>query len=153
MPLRNQGYCGVGRGLSGLYWVWCNGRGPHLQLRQEPQGSCPFQTPISGSLQSWDRRVRPRLGLRHGTLLASRGVHGVTGHLLSYISNLGVFPVDAVTASSCCDFIHRVALEEVSGHGVLVKSGPGNQGLSEGGTAHEAPSQIPSRDRPHPEVL
>jgi len=29
---------GGGRGLSGLHWAWCIGRGPHLQLRQEPQG-------------------------------------------------------------------------------------------------------------------
>ena len=63
VPLRSQGYCGVGRGLSGLHWLWCNGRGPHLQLRQEPQGSSQFLTPITGSLQIWDRRVRPRLGL------------------------------------------------------------------------------------------
>src|SRR5574340_1614058 len=40
---------------------------------------------------SWDRRVRPRLGLRHGTPLASRGVPGETGHLSSCIWNLGVF--------------------------------------------------------------
>ena len=26
VPPRSQGYCGVGRGLSGLHWVWCNGR-------------------------------------------------------------------------------------------------------------------------------
>ena len=25
----------------GLHSVWCNGRGPHLELRQEPQGSAP----------------------------------------------------------------------------------------------------------------
>ena len=31
MPLRTQGYCGVGKGLSGLHWVWCNGRGPQLE--------------------------------------------------------------------------------------------------------------------------
>ena len=61
LPLRSQGYCGVGRGLSGLHWVWCNGRGPHLEGRQEPQASSPFLTPIAGSVQSWDRRVRPRL--------------------------------------------------------------------------------------------
>ena len=24
-PVRSQEYCGVGRGLSGLHWVWCNG--------------------------------------------------------------------------------------------------------------------------------
>ena len=95
VPLRSQGYCGVGRGLSGLHWVWCNGRGPHLKLRQEPQASSPFLTPIAGSLQSWDRRVRPRLGLRHGTPLASRGVQGVRCHLSSCIWNLRVFPEDA----------------------------------------------------------
>ena len=57
VPLRSQGYCGVGRGLSGLLWVWCNGRGPHLELRQEPQGSAPDflaldLTWIAGSLLS-----------------------------------------------------------------------------------------------------
>ena len=92
MPLRNQGYCGVGRDLSGLHWVWCNGRGPHLELSQEPQGSSPFQTPIAGPLQSWDRRVRPHLGLRHGTPLATRDFRGLTGHLSSCIWNLPVFP-------------------------------------------------------------
>ena len=25
VPLKSQAYCGVGRGLSGLHWVWCNG--------------------------------------------------------------------------------------------------------------------------------
>ena len=31
------------RGLSGLRWVWRNGRGPHLQGRQEPQASSSFR--------------------------------------------------------------------------------------------------------------
>ena len=57
MPIRSQGYCGVGRGLLGLLWVWCNGRGPHLELRQEPQGSASNflaldLTWIAGSLLS-----------------------------------------------------------------------------------------------------
>ena len=95
VPLRSQGYCGFGRGLSGLHWVWCNGRGPHLMLRPESQGSSPFLTLIAGSLQSCDRRVRPRLVLRHGTQLSSRVFHGVTGHLSSCIWNLRVFPVVA----------------------------------------------------------
>ena len=144
MPLRNQGYCGVGRGLSGLHWVWCNERGPHLQLRQEPQGSSPFLTPIAGSLQNWDRRGRPRVRLRHGTLLVSRVDHGVTGHLLSCIWNLRVLQTmhGGLSAPSCCEFIHRIAFEEGSGHRVLVKSGPGNCGLSECGTTHEATSRI-----------
>ena len=33
VPMGSQEYCGVGRGLSGLHWVWCNGTGPHLKLR------------------------------------------------------------------------------------------------------------------------
>ena len=40
---------GVGRALSGLHWVWCNRRGPHLEWRQEPQGSSPFMTLIAAS--------------------------------------------------------------------------------------------------------
>ena len=49
-----------------------------------------------------------------------------------------------VSTPSCCAFIHRVALEEVSGHQVLMKSGPGNRGLLAGGTTHEATSRISS---------
>ena len=36
------------RGLSGLHWVWCIGRGPHLQLRQEPQGTSDFRLRSQG---------------------------------------------------------------------------------------------------------
>ena len=136
---------GGGRFL-GLHWVWCNGRGPHLQLRQEPQGSSPFQTPITGSLQTWDRRVRPLLGLRHGTVLASRGVHRVTSHLSSCIWNLRVFSRRCTGESLPLrvDFIHRVEFEEVSGHRLLIKRGPGNWGASECGTTHEATSGMSS---------
>ena len=49
-----------------------------------------------------------------------------------------------VSATSCCDFIHRVAFEEVSGHRFLIKSGLGNRGLSECGTTDEAMSRISS---------
>ena len=142
----SQEYCGVGRGLSGLHWVCCNGRRPHLELRQEPQGSSPFQTPITGSLQSWDRRVRPRLGLRHGTPLATRGVPGERGHLSSCIWNLGVFS-GRCTGESLplrVDFIHRMEFGEVSGHRVLIKSGPGNRGASQRGSTHEATSGMSS---------
>ena len=52
LPLRSQGYCGVWRGLSGLHWVWYNGREPHLEWRQEPQCSSPFLTTIAGPFQS-----------------------------------------------------------------------------------------------------
>ena len=140
VPLRSQGYCGVGRRLSELLWVWCNGRGPRPVLRQEPQGSSPFLTPIAGSLQSWDRKGRPRLVFRHGTLLAARVVHGVTGHLLSCIWNLRVFPEDARGCQ--CPFVLRLhqqgGIRRVVGHWVLIKSRPGHRGPSECGTTHEA---------------
>ena len=39
---------GGGRGLSGLHWAWRIGRGPHLQLRQEPQGTSDFRLRSQG---------------------------------------------------------------------------------------------------------
>src|SRR5574337_1358501 len=36
------------RDLSALHWVWCIGRGPHLQLRQEPQGTSDFRLRSQG---------------------------------------------------------------------------------------------------------
>ena len=92
------------------------------------------------------RRVRPRLWLRHGTQLASRGVPGETGHLSSGIWNLGVFSRRCTGESLPLrvDFIHRVEFEEVSGHRVLIKRGPGNRGPSECGTTHEATSGMSS---------
>ena len=74
--------------------------GPHLELRWEPQGSSPFLTSIAGSLQSWNRRVRPRLVLRNGTPLASPVVLWLTGHLSSCIWNLRLFLDDAIGVSA-----------------------------------------------------
>ena len=100
VPLRSQGHCGVGRGLSELHWVWCNGRGPHDKLRQEPQGSSPgFECAGSDS----DRRVPAELGqesqasscLRKGTPLASRVAQGVSGPSSSGVWNPRVFADDA----------------------------------------------------------
>ena len=48
-----------------------------------------------------------------------------------------------VSAPSCCAFTHRVAFEEVSGHRVLLKSGPGNRGRSACGTTHVASLEFP----------
>ena len=62
---------------------------------QEPQGSSPFLTRVAGYLPSMDKRVTPHLLWRHGSPLALRVVHGVTGHLLSCVWNLWVFPDDA----------------------------------------------------------
>ena len=75
MPLRTQGYCGVGRGLSGLHWLWCNGRGLRLEWTQEPQASSPFLTRIPWSLQNRDKRVTPSVLLRNGPSFAFRFVY------------------------------------------------------------------------------
>ena len=48
-----------------------------------------------------------------------------------------------VSASSCCAFTHRVAFEEVSGHRVVLKSGPGHRGRSGCGTSHVAGLKFP----------
>ena len=68
-------------------------------MRREPQGSSPFLTSISGSLWTWNRGVRPRLVLMHRNPLASRVLHGVSGHLSSCICNLWLFPEDATRVS------------------------------------------------------
>ena len=56
---------GGGRGLSALHWVWCIGRGPHLQLRQEPQGSSDFRLRSQGPC---------RLGTEESGLVLGRGM-------------------------------------------------------------------------------
>ena len=83
VPMGNQEYCGVGRGLSGLHWVWSNGRGPHPELKREPQGSSPVLTWVSGCVCRFKQGVRSRHVWRHGTLLSSRVVKGVSGLQLS----------------------------------------------------------------------
>ena len=42
---------GFGTGLSGLHWFCGNGKGPHLEWRQEPQASSPFLTRCARSLE------------------------------------------------------------------------------------------------------
>ena len=51
---------------------------------------------------------------------------------------------NCVSVTLHVDFIHRVEFEEVSGHRVLIKRGPGNRGPSECGTTHEATSGMSS---------
>ena len=55
------------------------GRGPHLDLRREPQGSSPVLTFVSGCLCHFKQGVRSRLVWRHGNMLSSRVVKGVSG--------------------------------------------------------------------------
>ena len=77
VPIGSQEYCGVGRGLSVFHWGRCHGRVPHLKFSLEPQVSSPFLTLISGSLQSWNRGVRPCLKLKQRTPLSSRVTTGI----------------------------------------------------------------------------
>ena len=49
----------IARGLSGFLSIRFWGRGPHLELRPEPQVSSPTQTCILGFLWSFHRGVRP----------------------------------------------------------------------------------------------
>src|SRR5574337_837062 len=64
-------------------------------IRRPPRSTLFPSRRSSDLLQTGDRRVRPRLGLRHGTPLASRDVPGERGRLSSCIWNLGFFPNDA----------------------------------------------------------
>ena len=136
MPLRSQGYCGFGRGLSGLLWVWCNGSGPHLELRQEPQGSAPDF--LEAGCDS-DRRVPVEFAQECQVSCSAEEWNSAYISSCSRITPLFVMCVEpagfsemhgGVSAPSCCAFIHRVAFEEVSGHRVLMKSGPGYRGRS-----------------------
>ena len=63
----------------------------------------PDLTRIAVSLQSSNRRVRPRLVWRNGTLLASPVVHGVTGHFSSCVWYLRVSADD--TRGCQCPFV------------------------------------------------
>ena len=79
VPMGSQESFRVVRGLLGFLWGQCNGRGSHLQLRQEPQVSSPVLTWISGCVCSFKQGVRSQLMLGHGTLLSSRAVKEVSG--------------------------------------------------------------------------
>ena len=137
-------------------WTWEGPPGTPLGLVHWKRASSPveagtsgflrLQTPIARSLQTWDRRVRPRLGLRHGTPLASRGVPWETRQRWRGRWNRGVI-ARRCTGESLplrVDILHRVEFGEVSGHRVLIKRGPGNRGPSECGTTHEATSGMSS---------
>ena len=134
-----EGPLGTPRGL--VHWKRASS-----PVEAGTSGFLGFQTPLPGSLHTGDRRVRPRLALRHGTPLASRGVPGERGLLSSCIWNLGVFSGRCTGGSLplLVDFIHRVDFGEVSGHRVLTKRGPGNRGASQCGSTNEATSGMPS---------
>ena len=78
-PMVSQEYCGLGRALLGLHWGQFSGRGPHFELRWEPQGSSPVETWVSGCACHFKKGFRsPRVWM-HGTLLSSQVVRGVSG--------------------------------------------------------------------------
>ena len=79
VPMGSQESFRVVRGLLGFLWGQCNGRGPRLELRREPQGSSPVLTWISVCVCSFKQGVRSQLMLRHGTLLSSRVVKEFSG--------------------------------------------------------------------------
>ena len=84
LKLRLQYFGHLMQKVDSLERILCNGRGPNLEWRQEPQRSSRDFTGaglirIAKSLQSWERRVRTHLVWRNGNPLASRVVHGVTG--------------------------------------------------------------------------
>ena len=55
------------------------GRGPHLELRREPQRFSPVLTWVSACVSHFKQEVRSRRVWRHGTLLSSRIVKGFSG--------------------------------------------------------------------------
>ena len=78
----------------------------------------------------------------------------VTGHLLSCIWNLRVFPDDATGVSVPLRVVASSSglhLKRCSSSGIIL-SGRGNGCLSESGMTHEASFQVSRRDRPPPEV-
>ena len=103
------------------------------------------EPPTSGSLQSWERRVRPRLVLGRDLRLPLELLRGSQAPLRAVCGTHGCFWTmhSSVLAPSCCAFTHRVAFEEVSVQRVLLKSGPGNRVRSACGTTHVARLQFP----------
>ena len=93
---------GGGRGLSGLHWAWCIGRGPHLQLRQEPQvtsdlrlrsqGPCRLGTGESGLVLGRGMELRWPLEVSPGREATCRAVFGTWGFFR---------PMHGKTAPSC----------------------------------------------------
>ena len=135
LPQESQVSIRVERVLSGFLCSRCKGKGPHLKLTLEPQGSSPVLTWIFGFLWSFDRGVRPCLVWRHGTLLPSRGVKGLSGFLSSssWHRDLGLF---LEVPRGCHTSIHVLSRymwfqsSQYRGNR-LIWNGWGNQGLFE----------------------
>ena len=101
------------------FWMACS-----LQPQAPPVRGTPFlasqaltEPPTSGSLQSWERRVRPRLVLGRDLRLPLELLRGSQAPLQAVCGTHGCFWTmhGSVSAPSCCAITHRVAFEEGSG--------------------------------------
>ena len=106
--------------------------GPLGTLR--PQGPCRVGTGESGLVL-----------FEEGNPAGLSSCSGVSGPFSSCVWILRIFRTmhAGVGAPSCCAFTHRFAFEEVSGHQVLIKSGPGNRGRLACGITHVASLEFP----------
>ena len=115
----------VEAGTSGFVSISDSDRKVLAELGQESQASSWVEAWNSTCLSRCSRGERPLVEL----YLEPRGFSGrCTGESL---------PLRV-------DFIHRVEFEEVFGHRVLLKRGPGNRGPSQCGSTHEATSGMSS---------
>ena len=140
VPLRSQGN-----------WRWEGPLGTQLGLVHWKRASSAVEAGTSGfvSISDSDRKVLAELGQESQ---ASSWVEAWNSTCLSRCSRGELYLEPGGFSGRCTgeslplrvDFIHRVEFEEVSGHRVLIKRGPGNRGPTECGTTHEATSGMSS---------
>ena len=94
LPQRSQVYFRVARVSSGFLSSRCWRIEPCLEFSRETQCSSPVASGILGFLSRFNKGVRPRVVLRHGTLHFSRVVKGVSGLQSSPGGELGLFQED-----------------------------------------------------------
>ena len=132
-------------------WRWAGPLGTPLGLVHCKRASSPVEAGTSGfvSISDSDRKVLAELGQESQ---ASSWVEAWNSTCLSRCSRGELYLEPGGFSGRCTgeslplrvDFIHRVEFEEVSGHRLLIKRGPGNRGASECGTTHEATSGMSS---------
>ena len=94
LPQRSQVWFRVARVSLGFLSSRCRRIGPCLEFSRETQCSSPVASGILGFLSRFNKGIRPRLVLRHGTLHFSRVVKGVSGLRSSSGGELGLFQED-----------------------------------------------------------
>ena len=128
---------------SGILWIWERPLGTPLGLVQWKWASSRVEAGTSGFC-SWlpgagsdsDSRVPAEFAQECQVSCSAEEWNSAYISSCSMMTPLFVMCVEpagfsemhgGVSAPSCCAFIHRVAFEEVSGHRVLLKCGPGNR--------------------------